>query len=101
MQAPGAETAAAILAERFALPESTGMGVRISLPDTLSSLGPLAFALASQKWRSKRSLVQCSGCILLCFSFPDLSRHWTCFSGAVSILQQKRGSRVTCRQREH
>lgn len=73
MQAPGAETAAAILAERFALPESTGMGVRISLPDTLSSLGPLAFALASQKWRSKRSLVQCSGCILLCFSFPDLS----------------------------
>ena len=72
VQAPGAETAAAILAERFALPKSTGIGVLTPLPDTLSILGPLAFALTLQKWRSKWSLMQCSGCILLCSSRPDL-----------------------------
>ena len=49
MQAPGAGTAAAILAERFALPESTGIEVLASLLITLSISVPFAFALAPQK----------------------------------------------------
>ena len=52
VQAPGAETAAAILAERFALPESTGIGVLTSLIATLSILMPLAFALTLIDWYS-------------------------------------------------
>ena len=66
VQASGAGAAAAILAERFGLPESTGIGVLTSLPNTLSYLVPLATALAPQKRDSS------SACVLLRLHAPVL-----------------------------